>query len=58
VRTGDGGGTSATAHLTAHDAWLLSEQLQLLVREHYQGDARPEWAFPDAGYRDAEGRPT
>lgn len=58
LSTVDPDGTSVVAHLTAHDAWRLSEQLQFLVREHYQGDARPEWAFPDAGYRDAEGRPT
>ncbi len=30
-------------HLTAENAWRLSEQLQKLVREHYQGDATPEW---------------
>ncbi len=34
----------ATLHLTAENAWRLSEQLQKLVREHYQGDATPEWA--------------
>lgn len=34
----------ATVHLTAENAWKLSEQLQKLVREHYHGDATPEWA--------------
>ncbi|GAA0494138.1 hypothetical protein Ade02nite_20650 [Paractinoplanes deccanensis] len=34
----------AAIHLTAESAWRLSEQLQKLVREHYQGDATPEWA--------------
>jgi hypothetical protein len=33
-----------TVHLTAENAWRLAEQLQKLVREHYQGDATPEWA--------------
>jgi hypothetical protein len=37
-------GTQATMHLSAENAWRLSEQLQKLVREHYQGDATPEWA--------------
>jgi hypothetical protein len=36
--------TDATIHLTAENAWRLSEQLQKLVRDHYQGDATPEWA--------------
>jgi hypothetical protein len=31
--------------LTAEDAWRLSEQIQVLVRNHYQGDARPPWAI-------------
>lgn len=35
---------SATMHLTAENAWKLADQLRLLVREHYQGDATPEWA--------------
>lgn len=52
----DGEGT--VVHLSAEAAWRLSEQLQLLVREHYQDDARPEWAYPDAGYRDDAGNPT
>ncbi len=34
----------AALHLTAENAWRLAEQLQRLVREHYQGDARPEYA--------------
>jgi hypothetical protein len=34
----------ATVHLTAEDAWRLAEQLQHLVRQHYQGDATPGWA--------------
>ena len=29
-------------HLTAENAWRLAEQLQMLVRDHYQGDATPE----------------
>lgn len=33
----------ASVYLTAENAWKLSEQLQMLVREHYQGDATPEW---------------
>lgn len=31
-------------HLTAENAWRLAEQLQYLVRNHYQGDATPESA--------------
>lgn len=38
--SGNGGGL-AHAHLTAADAWHLGEQLLQLVRDHYQGDARP-----------------
>ncbi len=34
----------AKVHLSADDAWRLAEQLQALVRNHYQGDATPEWA--------------
>ncbi len=34
----------AAIHLTAENAWRLSEQLQKLVREHYHGDATPEAA--------------
>src|SRR4051812_2936152 len=33
----------AAVHLTAEDAWRLSDQLRALVRNHYQGDATPEW---------------
>lgn len=33
--------TGLTAHLTAEAAWQLAEQLMFLVKEHYQGDARP-----------------
>lgn len=40
----DGPTVKAPLHLTAENAWRLSEQLQKLVREHYQGDAVPEWA--------------
>lgn len=36
------------AHLTAEDAWRLADQLRALVRNHYQGDAMPEWAGGDA----------
>jgi hypothetical protein len=34
----------ATLHLTAENAWRLADQLRALVRDHYQGDATPEWA--------------
>lgn len=34
----------AKVHLSAEDAWRLSEQLQAAVRTHHQGDATPEWA--------------
>jgi hypothetical protein len=30
--------------LAAETAWRLSEQLQVIVRRHYQGDATPRWA--------------
>lgn len=30
------------AHLTAENAWRLAEQLMTLVRDHHQGDARPD----------------
>lgn len=36
----------AHVHLTAGSAWRLSEQLQHLVRNHYQGDATPEGSAP------------
>lgn len=32
----------AALHLTAENAWRLSEQLRALVRDHYKGDATPE----------------
>jgi hypothetical protein len=32
----------APMHLTAENAWRLAEQLMALVRNHYQGDARPD----------------
>lgn len=35
----------AVAHLTAENAWRLHEQLQLIVEQHYQGDAVPDWAL-------------
>lgn len=35
-------GEEATVHLVAEDAWHLAEQLMLTVKNHYQGDARPE----------------
>lgn len=35
--------TEATVHLTAENAWKLADQLRELVRNHYQGDATPEW---------------
>lgn len=40
----DGEAWEAPLHLTAAAAWLLSRQLAHLVRNHYQGDARPEGA--------------
>jgi hypothetical protein len=37
--------TANTAiHLTAENAWRLADQLRKTVREHYQGDATPDWA--------------
>lgn len=39
-----GGDVSATVHMTAENAWRLADQLRALVRNHYQGDATPEWA--------------
>lgn len=44
----DGPTREVPIHLTAENAWRLAEQLQLLVRNHYQGDASP----------DADGGPT
>jgi len=35
------------AHLTAENAWHLAEQIMTLVRDHYQGDARPEQRIAD-----------
>lgn len=37
----------APMHLTAENAWRLAEQLMTLVRDHYQGDARPERRVAD-----------
>jgi hypothetical protein len=31
-------------HLTAENAWRLADQLRAAVRDHYQGDATPDWA--------------
>lgn len=42
----DGPAHDATIHLDADQAWRLSEQLQDLVRNHYQGDATPDWVNP------------
>jgi hypothetical protein len=39
----DGPTLEAPMHLTAEDAWKLADQLRYLVRNHYQGDAVPEW---------------
>lgn len=36
----------AVLHMTAENAWRLAEQLQTMVREHYHGDATPDWAKP------------
>nr|WP_221374483.1 hypothetical protein [Actinoplanes polyasparticus] len=44
MRSGVRPPVQAAMHLTAENAWRLAEQLQKLVREHYQGDATPEWA--------------
>ncbi len=30
--------------LTAENAWRLADQLRTAVRNHYQGNATPEWA--------------
>lgn len=32
----------AAIHIRAEDAWRFAEQIQHLVKNHYQGDARPE----------------
>lgn len=37
----------ASLHLTAENAWRLAEQLMVLVRDHYQGDDRPEQRIAD-----------
>lgn len=37
----DGPTVRAPMHLSAENAWRLAEQLQRLVRDHYQGDASP-----------------
>lgn len=42
--TDDGPAQEVILHLTAEAAWQFAEQLQALVRDHYQGDARPMWA--------------
>lgn len=34
----------AVVHVTAEDAWKLADQLRTLVINHYQGNARPDWA--------------
>lgn len=34
-------------HLTAENAWRLAEQIMTLVRDHYQGDARPKQRLAD-----------
>lgn len=39
-----GAAVSTSVEMTAGMAWRLAEQLQKLVRDHYQGDARPSWA--------------
>lgn len=44
LRVVENGGGAATAHLTAENAWRLADQLRALVRDHYQGDATPDWA--------------
>ena len=43
-----GGPAEVSVHLTADDAWRLADQLRWLVEHHYQGNARPAWASPDA----------
>lgn len=37
----DGDVIEATVHMRAEDAWRFAEQIQHLVRGHYQGDAVP-----------------
>lgn len=37
----DGPRVEVSLHLTVEAAWCLAEQLATLVRDHYQGDARP-----------------
>lgn len=37
----DGSDIEVILHLTAESAWKLAEQMRLLVRDHYQGDATP-----------------
>lgn len=44
VRTEVPGHEVAYAHLSAENAWRLSDQLRTLVRNHYYGDSTPEWA--------------
>lgn len=43
----EGPTVEAILHLTAEHAWRLAEQLMTLVRDHYQGDARPESRIAD-----------
>jgi hypothetical protein len=42
----DGRTVEVPVHLAAENAHRLAEQLLLLVREHYQGDATPESGDP------------
>lgn len=44
LKARESSGSAATVHLTAENAWRLADQLRALVRDHYQGDATPEWA--------------
>lgn len=40
----DGPAVETIFHLDAEDAWKLADQIRHLVRNHYQGDATPDWA--------------
>lgn len=37
-----GGTHDATLHMTAETAWQLKQQIEWLITNHYQGDARPD----------------
>lgn len=43
LKASNGQGT-VHLHLDADTAWQVADQLRHAVRNHYQGDATPEWA--------------